>query len=615
MASEANIQRLNKDLYHFEIVDYVVFSSMLLLSALTGLYYGCRSKYCKSESGQTLSEYLTGNRNLKPFPVALSLIASYVSGVTILGTPSDIYLFGTQYWLIVISIWLSGLVVSTVYLPVFLKLQVHSSYEYLELRFSSVVRTIASVFFVLDEVMFLPIIIYVPSLAFNQVTGINIHLIGTIVSVVCVFYTFMGGLKAVVWTDSWQVIAMFISVVLVVILGSISVGGPSVIIDLTSKGNRFDFFNSNPSMYERYTIFSVIIGGFSYWTCFNSVNQTMVQRYLSLPTERQSKISVLIFTIGVSGFVWICCYAGILVYATYYGCDPLSMGRIQADDQILPLFVMETVGHLRGVPGLFIAGVFGAALSSLSVVLNSTAQVFLEDFLKGCMKMTLSERIATIVVKAVILVLGIIAVGFLYVVEHMGGVLAMASSLSAIAASVSCGMFTLGMLIPWANSYGAIAGAISGAVMSGLVSFGGQFVSAAKLVVAHRLPVFVNDSCFEKYGIPNDTTVTPIIYPDESDIFPLFRLSFMWITPIGVISVLLVGMIVSLLTGKTDMRSMDPELISPVAKWMLPAEAQRYAGSAIRKARNREILENENMVQVQMITIREMSPSEMRKTS
>ncbi|KAJ8952509.1 hypothetical protein NQ318_003305 [Aromia moschata] len=570
---------------------------MLILSALTGLYYGCRNKYCKNKEAETLNEYLTGNKNLRPFPVALSLIASYVSGVTILGTPSEVYNFGTQYWFIVIAIWFSGLVVAYVYLPVFLKLQVNSSYEYLELRFNRVVRTIVSVFFVLDELMFLPIVIYVPSLAFNQVTGINIHVIGTIVCIVCIFYTLLGGLKAVVWTDSWQVIAMFISVVVVIALGTFTIGGPSVIIDLNSKGDRFEFFNFNPSMYERYTVFSVVIGGFTYWTCFNSVNQTMVQRYLSLPNEKQSKLSVLLFTIGVSLFVWICCYAGILVYATYYGCDPLSLGRIKADDQILPLFVMETVGHLRGVPGLFIAGVFGAALSSLSVVLNSTAQVFLEDFIKGCMRLTLSERTATLVVKSVVLVLGTVAVGFLYVVEHMGGVLAMASSLSAIAAGTTCGIFTLGMLVPWANSYGAIAGGLAGALMSGLVSFGGQFVSAAKLVVAHKLPVFANETCFDKYSIDKNLTIPIIEYPDETDIFPLFRLSFMWITPVGVCTVLIVGAVVSILTGRTNLKFLDPELISPVMQWVLPPEAQRYAGTAIRKARNREIVENEKMVQ------------------
>lgn len=134
--------------------------------------------------------------------------------------------------------------------------------------------------------------------------------------------------------------------------------------------------------------------------------------------------SVTIFTVGVSVFVLICCFSGMLVYATYYNCDPLESGRIKAYDQLLPLFVMETVGHLRGVPGLFIAGVFGAALSSLSVALNSTSTVFLEDFVKGCLKMKLPEKTATILVKTVTIILGLIAVACLFVVEHMGGVLA-----------------------------------------------------------------------------------------------------------------------------------------------------------------------------------------------
>lgn len=76
------------------------------------------------------------------------------------------------------------------------------------------------------------------------------------------------------------------------------------------------------------------------------------------------------------------------------------------------------------------------------------------------------------------------------------------------------------------------------------------------------------------------------VYPDETDIFPLFRLSYHWITPVGVTTVLVVGIIVSLLTGKTDTRFMDPELISPVCQWMLPPESVRYEGSALRKARH-----------------------------
>jgi sodium-coupled monocarboxylate transporter 8/12 len=138
--------------YYFDVADYVIFGAMLLLSALTGLYFGCRGKLNKQREPESFKDYLTGNGNLKSFPVAMSLIASYISGVTMLGTPAEIYNFGAQYWLIVFAMCLSGFTVATVYLPVFTKLQVCSSYEYLELRFSKILRTIASFFFLLDEV-------------------------------------------------------------------------------------------------------------------------------------------------------------------------------------------------------------------------------------------------------------------------------------------------------------------------------------------------------------------------------------------------------------------------------------------------------------------------------
>lgn len=168
-----------------------------------------------------------------------------------------------------------------------------------------------------------------------------------------------------------------------------------------------------------------------------------------------------------------------------------------------------------------------------------------------------------------------------------------ASSLSAIAAGTTFGIFTLGMLVPWANTKGAICGALAGLLMSSLVSFGGQFVSAAKLVVPHKLPVNV-DQC-PKYSIFVNGTTT--FFPDESHIFPLFRLSYMWITPVGVSTVLIVGILVSLLTGKTDLKRLDPELISPVMQWVLPGEAQRFAGSALRRARNAHIVETEKIIE------------------
>lgn len=594
-----------KELYKFSVIDYGVFASMLILSAACGVYFGfykrtvnqtpessddeCgpsrsstanNGKRIASFGSSSMDEYLLGSRKLKAFPVAMSLVAGYISGVTILGTPSEIYNFGTQYWLIVIPILLMGVAVCTIYLPVFCSLKLNSSYEYLELRFNSSVRSIASVMFVLDELFFLPMIIYVPALAFNQVTGFNLYIIGAIVCVVCIFYTLLGGIKAVVFTDAWQVVVMFISVVIVVVLGTITLGDPGIIWKRAEMGGRIDFFNMSSSMYERQTFWGVLIGGFFYWTSFNSVNQTMVQRYMSLPNLKKAKLSVGMFTIGMGVFVSVCCYAGLLIYAHYYQCDPTSVGLVKTDDQLFPHYVMETVGHLQGIPGLFIAGVFGAALSSLSVVLNSTSAVLLEDILKGMFRVNPSPRVANIFVRSSVVVLGLAAMGCLFIIEKLGGILSVATSLSAIAAGTTCGIFTLGMLVPWSNSKGALSGGIAGALLSGWVSLGAQYASAHGDIVPHKLPVSVD-------GCPVDmfynSTITNPAYPDETDVFFMYRLSYHWITPIGVVTVMIVGSIVSFLTGPRNLKDIDPELISPVIHRFLPQESFGNFGSASKE--------------------------------
>ncbi|XP_070495286.1 sodium-coupled monocarboxylate transporter 2 [Chironomus tepperi] len=604
----ANAHQSDVDNFRFHLIDYLVFGAMLVFSASVGVYFGYFSKSKKSQSkssstsdntyddkirgdfgSKSMLEYLLGSRKLKSFPVAMSLVASYISGVTVLGTPAEIYNYGTQYWLIVVSIFFMAFVVAYVYLPVFCSLKVGSSYEYLELRFNSHVRTIASIMFVIDELLFLPIIIYVPALAMNQVSGVNLHLIGGIVCIICVFYTLVGGIKAVVHTDAWQIIIMFISVVVVTIIGTVYLGGPSVVFDRAMEGGRIEFFNMNPSPYERQTFWAVLIGGFCYWTSFNSVNQTMVQRYMSLPNMKKARLAIAIFTVGIICFVSVCCYAGLLIYAKYWKCDPLTSGMVKRDDQLFAIYVMETVGEWKGVAGLFIAGVFGAALSSLSVVLNSTAAVLLEDILKGCLKMRPSEKAAAIFVKLSILILGGITMGFLFIVEKLGGILGVATSLTAIAAGTTFGIFTLGMLNPYSTSTGAIFGAISGAALSGWVSLGSQIATASGKVVAPKLPVSV-----EECPVGNLTGIVIPDIPDQSNVFPLYRLSYHWINPIGILTVVTVGSLVSYFTGPQRLDKVDPELISPVIHRYLPDECFTNYGISSKNMRNKENIQLNN---------------------
>lgn len=91
---------------------------------------------------------------------------------------------------------------------------------------------------------------------------------------------------------------------------------------------KYFFSSINPSPYDRQTLWGVLIGGFFYWTSFNSVNQTMVQRYMSLPSLKKAQYSIIIFTIGIILFISVCCFAGLLVYNFYKDCDPMTSGLI-----------------------------------------------------------------------------------------------------------------------------------------------------------------------------------------------------------------------------------------------------------------------------------------------
>ena len=109
----------------FSAVDYVVFSVMLLISALIGIWYGCGP----GGKQKTTAEYLLGDRQLKNWPVAISLLGSYVSAIYILGLPGEIYTYGTQFYVVILSYVLICAAVSTVYIPMFRRIKITSVNE------------------------------------------------------------------------------------------------------------------------------------------------------------------------------------------------------------------------------------------------------------------------------------------------------------------------------------------------------------------------------------------------------------------------------------------------------------------------------------------------------
>ncbi|XP_037806366.1 sodium-coupled monocarboxylate transporter 1 [Lucilia sericata] len=554
----SDIDNIISELQRFSWLDYVVFVAMFVLCIFIGIYFG----FMKKSVGE--SDYLMGGRNMLVFPIALSLVASFISGITLLGLPTEVYSYGIQYTYVGLGVISMGFVMGIFYLPVFHNLSITSTYEYLESRFDIRLRMFGSVMFTMMNIGYLPIVIYVPALAFNQVTGVAVHTITPIVCIICVFYTSLGGLKAVVWTDVVQTISMIGALVMVAIKGSIDIGGASKVLEEAWDSGRIERpdFNINPTV--RHTLWSQLIGGVFYWTQSNAVSQNMIQRYLALPTLGAARKALCLFCLGVLILMALCSFNGLLIYATYKDCDPLTTKLAKARDQLLPLFVMKTLGEYPGLTGLFIAGVFSAALSSLSTCLNSMSAVVLEDFIKPFMGRPLSDTAHMWIMRSVVVGVGALCVGLVYVVEHMGTVLQLAMSLEAITNGPLLGIFTMGIFMPWINGHSSLLGGVLGVIAMSWISLKNQWAVASGALKYQTKPLTVEhcDYRFESVFMSAANT-TSLMHETADDIFPLYRISYMWYTCLGAVITIVIAIICTFIFGGNDPNKIDPCLLTP----------------------------------------------------
>ncbi|KAB0797656.1 hypothetical protein PPYR_08649 [Photinus pyralis] len=551
--------------------DYLVFVLMLMICVIIGFYFG----FIRSSENE--QDYLMGGRNMKVFPVAMSLIASFISGISLLGIPTEIYVYGIQYLYISGGVILMAVIFQTIYLPVFHNLQITSTYEYLERRFDKKIRLFGSLLFSVGIITWLPIVIYVPALAFNQVTGVNVHLITPIVCAICIFYTTMGGLKAVVWTDVIQTIIMLGAMLLIAIKGSYDVGGLMVVLERNWYSERIERPNFDLDPLCRHTVWSLVLGGAIYYLQCSAVNQNMLQRYLALPTFKSARRALWCFVLGIFAFLILCGYSGLLIFATYHKCDPLTTMLAREKDQLLPVLVMEVLGDYPGLPGLFVAGVFSAALSSLSTGLNSMAAVVLEDFCKPLFVEKLTERNVNILMKSTIVILGAICVALVFVVEKLGAVLQLTISIGAITGGPSLALFGMGVLLPWISPKGAMIGGISGlAFMSWLCITAQTAIASGDLHFPEK--TVSTDGCHYHFTpkaskpillrLDQTSNITDIMHTDET--FMLYRLSYLWYTLVGFSFSMIVGLLASFATKALDPRDVDSVLIAPFVRRLIP---------------------------------------------
>lgn len=434
------------------------------------------------------------------------------------------------------------------------------------MRYGAGIRNLGSALFIVGTILWLPVVLYVPAITFSQVTGTGIHVITPIVCTICTFYTCVGGLKAVVWTDVTQSFVMFGSILAVCIKGTFDVGGLDVVLERNAEGGRL---NSPPWTWDptvRLSMLSVIVGGTLHKIQSSDVNQVSIQRFLSLPSYEHAKRCMFVFTVLLVFLLSCCSYMGLVSYAVYHDCDPISTKLATASDQLPSLLMMRTLGSLPGLPGLFVAGVFSAALSSLSTGLNSLACVITQDIVKPLLRKPLTERQTAFLLRAIVIVFGFSCIGMVNVVEKLGNVIPLASSTAAVSMGPLLGIYTIGVGLPWVRGKSVLTGSLASFLVLAWICAKAQLAQMSGDIRHPRLPVSV-DGC--DYLFDNATVQATIhgYSPSERDIY---HLSFLWYTALGGVICIVISLLASLFFGWEDLNKMDPALITPCMRRFLP---------------------------------------------
>ncbi|XP_060821388.1 putative sodium-dependent multivitamin transporter [Bombus pascuorum] len=544
------------------IADYAVIAITMLVSSGIGVYYWLTGGKQKSTE-----EYFMADRSMGVAPVAIGLMVSYLSAVSLLGVSSENYVYGTQYAVINISYGLATPFVAYLYMPVFFKLGNASAFEYLYKRFGKAARLAGSFAFMLQLLLYSGVVLYAPALALEATTGISTTASVIGMGLVCTFYSTIGGIKAVLVTDIFQSLLMLIAVILVIVTAAVNVGGLDQIWEIARQGSRIEFDSISMDPTVRHTWWSLTFGGFFTYLSLYGTNQVQVQRMLTIKNVKDAQTAIW-WSWPLSSLMSLgLCFAGLAIYTKYRDCDPLQAGRINSYDQLMPLYVMDMLSEYPGVPGLFIAGIFSAGLSTISATVNSLAAVMLEDFIKPVYRFRGKEISATgsiIVSKILAFIVGIACIGLAFMGRFLGGLLQAALTIFGVVGGPVFGMFTLGMFTRLGNQKGAIIGLLTSLVFSLWIGFG-----QPKPPIPNKVNVTaLNCSYADAYYYHEKSSNLHFEYQQNNNdsYFYLYRISYMWYCPLGSLISFVVGWISSWILSlipRKESKNTQPELFAP----------------------------------------------------
>ncbi len=443
----------------------------IYLIAIT--WFGARFR----KSQRTLRDYFLGGRNTPWWAIGFSIVSAETSTLTVIGTPALSFTGNLGFLQVVLGYLLARIMISILFLPHYFRGEMYTAYELMKIRFGPRIRKVTAGLFLVLRALAEGVRVFAISLVISIILGTGETASILLIVALTLFYTFEGGMTAVIWTD---VVQMFLYVAgavvsLFVILQHIP-GGWGEVVRVASASSKFQIFDFSigplPEFFTRtYTFWAGLIGGCFLGTASHGTEQLMVQRLLSARNESESRKALIGSWVVIMFQFTLFLFIGLILYVYYRQAGLTAPEPI---DRLYPEFVWNQLPV--GVAGLVTAAILAAAMSNLSAALNSLASTTIMDFylpfeaLTGRLKKTDGEllkmsRIATIV-------WGVVLVGIGLLARHWGSVLEAGLSVASVLYGALLGVFLLGVLTPRVREKAAIAGMLAGFFTMVYVKFG-----------------------------------------------------------------------------------------------------------------------------------------------
>jgi SSS family solute:Na+ symporter len=461
---------------------------------LIGLYF-----YRKS---RTTEGFTAAGRSVPGWALGLSILATYLSSISFLALPGKAFATNWNPFVFSLSLPITTWIAVKYFMPYYRKSGEISAYSNLEHRFGQWARVYTSIFFLLTQLARIGAVTYLMALPMNVLFGWDIRLVIIITSISVIFYSFVGGILAVIWTDAFQAIVLIAgAVVCAGILMFSTTGGPSQMISIAVENQKFSLGSFGGSLTQS-TFWVVLIYGIVMNLQNFGIDQNFVQRYITAKSDKEAKksvwlggllyvpVSLLFFFIGTGLFTYYHTHPQELLAAkTTVAAQRLSTQGISKDapdyreqldnaaqilsdkeigDKVFPYFIGTKLP--AGIRGLLIAAIFAAAMSTIAASLNASATLLLTDFYKRYFRKKASEKESMLFLYTSTITWGILGTGVAILLIRVTSALDAWWTLSGIFGGGMLGLFLLGMLCRKANNPTAIASVILGILVICILS-------------------------------------------------------------------------------------------------------------------------------------------------